>query len=77
MTSLTPVNKYLRRLGFGVLPALFTIHQVFDKPIFVSQEAKIRMDILRRDKYNQKCIDCDTTLSVDWASVNLVNSCIQ
>jgi hypothetical protein len=32
----------------------------------------MRMDNVRRDKYNQRCIDCDTTLSVDWASVNLV-----
>ena len=35
------------------------------------QEAKARLDVVRSCKYNQRCVDCESKLSVDWASVNL------
>lgn len=35
------------------------------------QEAKARLDVVRSCKHNQRCVDCESKLSVDWASVNL------
>lgn len=37
----------------------------------LTPHAKAILDRLRTDKANQKCIDCSSRLSVDWASVNL------
>eukprot|EP00284_Hemiselmis_tepida_P012161 CAMPEP_0174917208 /NCGR_PEP_ID=MMETSP1355-20121228/2320_1 /TAXON_ID=464990 /ORGANISM="Hemiselmis tepida, Strain CCMP443" /LENGTH=129 /DNA_ID=CAMNT_0016162277 /DNA_START=126 /DNA_END=512 /DNA_ORIENTATION=+ len=34
-------------------------------------EARARLSAVQSDKYNQRCVDCDSKLSVDWASVNL------
>ena len=41
----------------------------------LSPHAKEVLDRLRQKKANQRCIDCDSKLSVDWASVNLVRRC--
>eukprot|EP00286_Rhodomonas_abbreviata_P025061 CAMPEP_0181311306 /NCGR_PEP_ID=MMETSP1101-20121128/13062_1 /TAXON_ID=46948 /ORGANISM="Rhodomonas abbreviata, Strain Caron Lab Isolate" /LENGTH=525 /DNA_ID=CAMNT_0023418019 /DNA_START=163 /DNA_END=1736 /DNA_ORIENTATION=- len=37
----------------------------------LTPHARKIFDTLMADKYNQRCIDCSSKLSVDWASVNL------